>query len=82
MSQDTSGMAFPGYEYTPGRGCSRKNDDGEWESHSPGMTLRDYFAAKAMGAMLFDHTIEQHNATLARKAYQVADAMLNERAQR
>lgn len=50
-----------------------------------GMTLRDYFAAKAMQALLSDfekapdeRDVCSHYA--ARRAYQVADAMLAERA--
>lgn len=46
----------------------------------PGMTLRDYFAAKAMQAYLPDAM--NHNATegeLAWSAYKMADAMLKAR---
>lgn len=48
----------------------------------PGMTLRDYFAAKAMQGMLA--TDGETNgyyepAMVAEKAYQVADAMLQAR---
>lgn len=42
-----------------------------------GMTLRDYFAAKAMLAMC-DHTTSRWQ--IARDAYELADAMLKERA--
>jgi hypothetical protein len=50
--------------------------------HKPqeGMTLRDYFAAKAMQAYLPDAM--EHNATegeLALMAYKMADAMLKAR---
>jgi len=48
--------------------------------HVTGMTLRDYFAAKAMQAYLPDAM--NHNATegeLAWSAYKMADAMLKAR---
>ena len=60
MSNNTGGPAFP---------HSRLGSDCD------GMTLRDYFAAKAMQALVktnyFDSTAEM--------AYEMADAMLKER---
>jgi hypothetical protein len=53
------------------------------EYHVPGMTLRDYFAAKAMQAILsrpVGEDEEDDNPFLARLAYDVADAMLMKRA--
>lgn len=55
---------------------------GEWAAGSAceGMTLRDYFAAKAMKMLLgakMDLSDMQSKAALA---YQMADAMLTERA--
>lgn len=44
-----------------------------------GMTLRDYFAAKAMQGMLSDPTVACDGVRLARIAYSHADAMLAER---
>jgi hypothetical protein len=52
-----------------------------------GMTLRDYFAAKAMAAIMEKITISStapfsdriHPETVANNAYRVADAMLRER---
>jgi hypothetical protein len=46
-----------------------------------GMTLRDYFAAKAMQGYLSDSEwrAESPNAETARAAYMVADAMLKAR---
>ena len=47
-----------------------------------GMTLRDYFAAKAIGGMLADPGIRDMDAFIAngpKQAYAVADAMLAER---
>ncbi len=50
----------------------------------PGMSLRDYFAAKAMqGAMAMcagSHINSGTNEELAKAAYAIADAMLAERA--
>ncbi len=43
---------------------------------SPGMTLRDYFAAAALTVSLGDVAPEE----LAKQSYQIADAMLKERA--
>ena len=50
------------------------------EAEEYGMTLRDYFAAKAMQAMI-SHGWEPENTpgTIARIAYQMAGAMITER---
>ena len=46
--------------------------------YNEGMTLRDYFAAKAMQGMMVD--VEQPRCDyIARTAYEVADAMLKAR---
>ena len=48
----------------------------------PGMTLRDYFAAKAMQALLsHQRTLTEFEETVARAAYEQADAMLEAREQ-
>lgn len=44
-----------------------------------GMTLRDYFAAKAMAADMTDGIHENDFAWAAARAYKVADAMLKAR---
>lgn len=47
-----------------------------------GMTLRDYFAAKAMAALVMDGLKRDGSATVpnvAKDAYRMADAMLAER---
>lgn len=53
------------------------------EDHTiPGMSLRDYFAAKAMQAMLNNDIRREEMATVsnvARDAYRMSDAMLSER---
>ena len=44
-----------------------------------GMTLRDYFAAKAMQGLIYDKLPEQELRTAAKYSYAMADAMLAER---
>ncbi len=66
-------------------------DDGGWAFPVPnsanmnreeGMTLRDYFAAKAMAGMVAGDAAQQtmfsdgYTALLARQSYEIADAML------
>ena len=45
----------------------------------PGMTLRDYFAAKAMQAFIGQHVDAGGDDHLAEESYSVADAMLRAR---
>lgn len=71
MSKHTGGPAFPE--------LGNVGYNSEWQNES-GMTLRDYFAAKAIQGMLsnpeWNHwSTEQH----AEYAYGVADAMLKAR---
>jgi len=47
-----------------------------WENHSEGMTLRDYFAAKAMQALIDNDGLFSEIPT---QAYALADAMLKAR---
>ena len=61
MSKDTGGPAFP-----------RTG----WPNET-GMTLRDYFAAKAMQALAQGNYFD----VIARQAYTMADAMLKAREQ-
>lgn len=52
------------------------------ETFSAGMTLRDYFAAKAMQAWLTDPKMswdDEHLVRSAEKAYAAADALLKVR---
>jgi len=54
------------------------NKDGTWIAEIPGqkgMTLRDYFAAKAMLRTSVGSSYEQ----LAKNAYEIADAMMKAR---
>jgi len=59
-----------------------------WDSrgipqHTQGMTLRDYFAAKAMQGLLSDNEFSSELSAqgLATAAYDLADAMLQVRSQ-
>ena len=44
-----------------------------------GMTLRDYFAAKALSALVANNGSEFSRGAYAEEAYRIADAMLEER---
>jgi len=59
----TGGAAFPGFVEGP-----------EWE----GMSLRDYFAAKAMQSLVPDAVWSEWKK-IAGVAYNIADAMIAER---
>ncbi len=83
MSNNTGGPAFPGVEYKqPGGelGVSVMTIVG-------GMTLRDYFAAKAMQGLMtrkeqggFDFAVYEKDAMrVAMWAYALADEMLKQR---
>ena len=52
-------------------------DNGETMRGHKGMTLRDYFAAKAMQGMITRKILDEHND--ARIAYKIADAMMKAR---
>ena len=64
MSNNTGGPAFPAHHFDLAEG-------------EHGMTLRDYFAAQAMQALLTQGHIARPNVPGI--AYAVADAMLKER---
>ncbi|MCL8097022.1 hypothetical protein P3S37_24685 [Enterobacter hormaechei] len=67
MSNKTGGPAFPELGNV---GCNS-----DWQSES-GMTLRDYFAAKAMQAMIAAH---EPQGAIPGWAYEMADEMLRAR---
>lgn len=79
MSKETGGPAFP-------RPASEAHQHG---MHSPqeGMTLRDYFAAKAMQKILYSERmmgiigVNIYENRCAEDAYKMADAMLKAREQ-
>jgi hypothetical protein len=73
--RETGGAAFPCEQgHTP---------EGTWnQSFEPGMTLRDYFAAKAMQAIYtagIPSGVEMKYDEVATGAYAAADAMLKAR---
>lgn len=67
MTTNNGGPAFPGLH--PSKECHYQD---------AGMTLRDYFAAKAMAHIVVNG--ENWDTITAKRAYQLADAMLKERA--
>ena len=77
MSKVTGGFAFPsdGLEFINGQGIIKV--------HSQGMTLRDYFAAKALQGFIQYSAAKGIYAPpdneLAKAAYDLADAMLEAR---
>ncbi|OFS73864.1 hypothetical protein HMPREF3173_10285 [Pseudomonas sp. HMSC08G10] len=84
MSKETGGPAFPA-QINNGGNAAIKGFNGEeikpyTFSAYPGMTLRDYFAAKAMhGTMAAMDSGERNYTppeTIAKNAYELADAML------
>lgn len=75
MNQETGGPAFPE--------LGNIGNNSDWQSES-GMTLRDYFAAKAINAILSDPDAGLLDDDLQRYAgisYRLADAMLRARGQ-
>ena len=71
---NNSGPAFPlsGMDYRNGHTVQ--------SVYSHGMTLRDYFAAKALVGLLSDTANVSSPELFAKVSYQHADAMLAERA--
>ena len=71
---NTGGPAFP----TTVRNHHDPETGGQWSEHiDQGMTLRDYFAAKALAAPYAHH--ESNPDMAAEWAYQLADAMIKAR---
>ncbi len=71
MASNNGGPAFPSMR------DMRHNPDFD---HEEGMTLRDYFAAKAMQSYLTHlQGAEMLEIQLAERAYSIADAMLEAR---
>ena len=66
MAKNDGGPAFP-------RSASDISDGSE------GMSVRDYFAGKALAGMLADSTIDLAMSDIADRAFRYADAMLAER---
>lgn len=92
MSKPNNPPAFPRAYSLDDHNGSARMIDGDAPMHAQdGMTLRDYFAAKAMQAMLANPytgekfhkenaTKEQQQSAITTNAYEVASAMLEERA--
>jgi len=68
---NTGGPAFPAIKIISG-----DNYNAPTKVYHGGMTLRDYFAAKAMHALV-NRILS--NSELGRTAYEIADAMLKAR---
>ena len=84
---NTGGAAFPVIAY---HGFPPKNDLGYLDCENEGMTLRDYFAAKIITAIIpqpitcedFDDINNESGDCInvfAKTAYLIADAMIKER---
>ena len=69
MSINTGGPAFPRNILDHGHGVTTV--------HESGMTLRDYFAAKAMQALIEKY--DESPMEISLEAYEFADAMLKQR---
>lgn len=70
----TGGPAFP---------TDNEHQTGPHTYHSEGMTLRDYFAAKALTGIIASspNAGSEHIPVAAKTAYAIADAMLKAREQ-
>lgn len=71
MSIENGDPAFP-VQYS-------NEADGPTVMPTQGMTLRDYFAAKALQGLLADTALSAKPETWAKRSYELADAMLKER---
>lgn len=82
MSINDGGPAFPGLIMVDVP-SALSNETRQVQALSPGMTLRDYFAAKAMQAHLSNPKTTENPAFdregLVIEAYAIADAMLKQR---
>lgn len=76
MREKTGGAAFP----TPRFMVDDESRILGFSIHTDGMSLRDYFAARAMQAIITNHKLEEcDDFVVAANAYQLADFMLEER---
>ncbi|EMP9119225.1 MULTISPECIES: hypothetical protein [Klebsiella pneumoniae complex] len=78
MSKKTGGQAFPRQQW------EYDGQDNVLQYQEEGMTLRDYFAAKAMQAMISNPSIIDNDSDgavnyAASASYKFADAMLKAR---
>ncbi len=79
MSDKNGGPAFPRAELDYNAAPGRSLGDYELRAPSNGMTLRDYFAAKAMQGLMADSRICAKPEEFAQRSYAMADAMLKAR---
>lgn len=69
--KDDGGAAFPALKYLI------RDDANDFRANMEGgLSLRDYFAAKAMGGMLADPDVTAAWEDIAKASYKMADAML------
>ncbi|MDS7875051.1 hypothetical protein [Klebsiella pasteurii] len=73
MSRNTGGQAFPRQQW------EYDGQNNVLQYQEEGMTLRDYFAAKAMQGRLANPDWLASDERTAADAYQIADAMLKAR---
>lgn len=96
MAKDNEGFVFPQfqrerheespYELMAGRSSAFPNIGASW-ADEPGITLRDYLAARAIAGLLSNPAVlaatksDSPSSELAKSAYDIADAMLKARQQ-
>lgn len=73
MEKDTGGQAFPKQQW------EYDGHDNVLPYQEDGMTMRDYFAAKAMQGELASGGASNHLDSIASRSYAIADAMLRAR---
>ncbi|PDT47296.1 hypothetical protein CO661_14030 [Sinorhizobium fredii] len=69
MSTETGGPAFP-------RPYFENQNGSEWSASQDGMSLRDWFAGKAIPELMRDPGDRAPFCEVAKLAYEMADAML------
>jgi hypothetical protein len=82
VKTNDGGLAFPGSRMEQGTSPEAEAIGGHWEVQHPGMTLRDYFAAKAMQGAIHHRgfaTVDDNRNMDAKDAYAYADAMIRAR---
>ena len=89
MSKETGGSIFPSKELLSWDTDSQNNIEEDWRE-TEGLTKRDYFAAKAMHAMVSDpetldaivaqskKSVLNPDQIIARNSVQIADALIME----
>lgn len=75
MNGNTGGPAFPGLKATKVDRCGNSVHVEAYEAVG-GLTMRDFFAANALPAVVAMNYVQNDDASTARRAYALADAML------